>query len=104
MVLTLKKDAREEKELRFVFGSAFILTMFLFFIDEGYYDFRWMMEGFNWIIFFIYFIMLSFSQILILKMTPRIPFSYKKMIGVFLIGSAFALWIAFTFVFSAGLS
>ena len=31
--------------------SSILVTMFLFFIDEGYYDFRWMRDGGNWLIF-----------------------------------------------------
>ena len=31
-----------------------ILTLFLFFIDEGYYDFRWMKDLGNWFVFVIY--------------------------------------------------
>ena len=38
--------------------SAFIITFFLFFIDEGYYDFRWMMSWGNWIVFVMYLILL----------------------------------------------
>lgn len=35
-------------------GSAFVITFFLFFIDEGYYDFRWMLEWGNWVVFVLY--------------------------------------------------
>ncbi len=38
--------------------SASIITFFLFFIDEGYYDFRWMMSWGNWIVFVMYLILL----------------------------------------------
>jgi hypothetical protein len=40
------------------FGSALLITHFLFFIDEGFYDFRWMLEWGNWVVFVIYLIML----------------------------------------------
>ena len=33
---------------------SLILTLFLFFIDEGYYDFRWMKDLGNWFVFVIY--------------------------------------------------
>jgi hypothetical protein len=39
-------------------ASAFFLVMFLFFIDEGYYDFRWMFQWGNWIAFMIYLVIL----------------------------------------------
>ncbi|MEX0965856.1 MAG: hypothetical protein WD077_01350 [Bacteroidia bacterium] len=34
--------------------SALLITNFLFFIDEGYYDFRWMKRLGNWIPFVVY--------------------------------------------------
>lgn len=33
---------------------AFAATLFMFFIDEGYYNFKWMLKPGNWIPFFIY--------------------------------------------------
>jgi hypothetical protein len=33
---------------------AIIFTLFLFYIDEGYYDFRWMQRAGNWIPFVVY--------------------------------------------------
>lgn len=41
------------------------ITQFLFFIDEGYYDFRWMKSFGNWIVFFIYAGFLFGGQVLI---------------------------------------
>ena len=35
-------------------GAAIGLTLFLFFIDEGFYDFRWLSDPGNWIAFAIY--------------------------------------------------
>jgi len=42
--------------------SAVLLTFFLFFIDEGYYDLRWMAEWSNWVFFLIYTFVLAFCQ------------------------------------------
>ena len=36
------------------FLSALLIVLFMFFIDEGYYDFRWMLNWGNWIVFVIY--------------------------------------------------
>lgn len=44
---------------------AFVAAQFLFFVDEGYYDFRWMSKWGNWIVFFIYFAFLLGGQLLI---------------------------------------
>ncbi len=35
---------------------AFLVTQLLFFIDEGFYDFRWMKSLGNWIVFIPYLI------------------------------------------------
>lgn len=40
---------------------SFIITQFLFFIDEGYCDFRWMKSGGNWLVFVIYLIIIFLS-------------------------------------------
>lgn len=98
------QDQQTEKELRIIFGAAFLLTMFLFYIDEGYYSFQWMTKWLNWLIFFIYFVLLSFGQLLVLKLTSRIKFSYGKMGLVSILGMALALFVAFKYVFNAGLS
>ena len=34
--------------------ATFLIVNFLFFIDEGYYDFRWMHDAGNWFVFGIY--------------------------------------------------
>jgi len=34
--------------------NALLLTLFLFYIDEGFYDFRWMLNIGNWIVFLFY--------------------------------------------------
>jgi len=33
---------------------ALVITLFLFYIDEGFYDFRWMQNIGNWIVFLFY--------------------------------------------------
>lgn len=40
-----------ERTYLFPITSAIILTFMLFFVDEGYYDLRWMKSGYNWLIF-----------------------------------------------------
>jgi len=39
--------------------NSFLITQFLFFIDEGYYNFKWMMNIGNWLIFSFYFAVLA---------------------------------------------
>jgi hypothetical protein len=53
---------------------AFIICQFLFFIDEGYYDFRWMKSVGNWIVFVVYFVGVA----LLLKAAQFISHKLKK--------------------------
>lgn len=48
--------------------SAAAITFALFFIDEGYYDFRWMKNPGNWIAFVAYVLMLFVGQLAVLKL------------------------------------
>jgi len=34
--------------------TSFVVTFVLLYMDEGYYDFRWMKSIGNWIMFFVY--------------------------------------------------
>ncbi len=34
--------------------TTVVMVMFLFYIDEGYYDFRWMRNAGNWLMFVVY--------------------------------------------------
>lgn len=40
------------------FISTILIVMTLFFIDEGYYDFRWMKDIGNWVVFGLYVIVI----------------------------------------------
>ena len=57
-------------------ASTLGILSFFFFIDEGYYDFRWMADPGNWLVFFIYFIILypvqlGISELLFKRITGR---------------------------------
>lgn len=39
--------------------NSFLITQFLFFIDEGCYDFRWMTNIGNWLVFLFYFALIT---------------------------------------------
>jgi hypothetical protein len=46
--------ATTDKQINILFIISNIITQVLFFIDEGYNDFRWMKEPGNWFVYFIY--------------------------------------------------
>ena len=51
--------------------STLLITLFLFYIDEGYYDFRWMKEPGNWLAFVLYITAIFLSQVLFFKLLFR---------------------------------
>jgi len=66
-------------------ASTLGIILFLFFIDEGYYDFRWMANTGNWVVFFIYFIILLPIQVGISEFVFRRATGRRKlmlMVGV----------------------
>jgi hypothetical protein len=74
---------------------AALLTTVLCFIDEGHYNFNWVLSWGNWVIFAIYTTVIMAFQIVVGLLIPnkwatklKIPFS-------FVVGSALALTILF---------
>ncbi len=80
--------------------SAIVATLVLFFLDEGYYDFRWMLDGGNWIAFMIYSCSLFLGQYTLNLLMGRLHFKLK---GVTVVSLGLALGLAFAlfFIFSA---
>lgn len=77
-----------------------LLTGFLFFLDEGYYNFEWMKNWGNWIVFLIYSLVI-FSSITIVFYFFRTWFNIKnsKLIGLTL-GAFVGLLLLFTVIFA----
>lgn len=81
------------KELLFPLLSALFITLFLFFIDEGYYNFSWMLKLANWAAFVIYFIPLFGIPFLLVQFLKKlIPIHLNFIISIS-IGSLLALFI-----------
>ena len=74
-------DSRKS-EILLPLVSAFIIVNFLFFIDEGYYDFRWMAEWGNWLAFFIYMVIFFPVQLLISHFFFRALSGWKKIVAM----------------------
>ncbi len=65
----------EKKQIIILLTASLSITLFLFFIDEGYYNFNWVNNAGNWIAFFIYFTVIFafqvlFSNIFLKKLKP----------------------------------
>ncbi len=60
------------KEVIIYLSSAFGITMLLFFLDEGYYDFRWMASLGNWMAFAVYFSAIFWGQFGLSRIFPKL--------------------------------
>lgn len=58
--------------------SAVLITLFLFYIDEGYYSFKWMQNAGNWIMFGVYASTFWLSQYFVSKFILRRQKGAKK--------------------------
>lgn len=73
---------------------SFLITQFLFFIDEGYYDFRWMKSVGNWLVFFIYFLIIAAFQLVVFLILQKYKPSKAVLISV-IFGTVAALFLLF---------
>lgn len=80
--------------------SAFLITMFLGFIDEGYYDFRWMTDIWNWVILGIYGVAIFFFQLLFAKLFLARFSGNGKLVVSLIAGAAVGIAFMVTVVFS----
>ncbi|MBW1295066.1 hypothetical protein [Aquimarina litoralis] len=81
----------KNKELYVLGFSSILITLFLFFIDEGSYSFQWTEEPLVLIVFAIYAISIFLSQLLISKVFLKNSRSSKKIVLSILIGSVMGI-------------
>ena len=74
-------QTKSNKQAYILLGSSVIITLFLFYIDEGYYNFKWMLQLSNWFAFVIYIIHIFGFQLLVLKLIGKI---FSSQISTFL--------------------
>ncbi len=65
----------KHSDLTSFLGYSFVITFVLFFLDEGYYDFRWMMNVGNWAVFFLYVFGLFGGQFLVHRLVKHLKFT-----------------------------
>lgn len=68
--LTIPNSRRTSADL-YLIGIPAILLFILFFIDEGYYDLRWMREPGNWVVFLVYWVAMVLGEFLVSLLLPR---------------------------------
>ncbi len=76
-------------------GIPLLLTLFLFYIDEGYYDFRWMQEPGNWVPFFLYWGAMILGQFLINYVLPGAIQGARRLIIIIVLGIPIGLFLLF---------
>jgi len=87
MTTTILTKESVNKELRYYLINTLFITNILFFIDEGYNDFRWMSNVGNWIIFIVYVLIIFGIQTLLSQVILRRFISQNKRIISILIGT-----------------
>ena len=96
MSITHKLPSYTRKELHISFVlSAVLMTLFLCYIDEGYYDFRWMSSIGNWLVFFIYVAILFLAQELVALVFFWLPANAIIKSVFILSGLALGIWFCF---------
>ena len=78
---------------------AALLVLFLFFIDEGWYSFRWMLEWGNWIVFVIYLVALYPLHWLISRFVFRSQHGVTKVLLVSFTGIPLTLLLLLALIF-----
>lgn len=80
---------------------AFLFTNFLFFLDEGYFNFNWTFKGWNWVFFLIYFIFIvlgqQFAEITLLRKYNGSEKTFLSILLGVVVGLASVYSIGFTF-------
>ncbi|MDW7693690.1 hypothetical protein R9C00_02955 [Flammeovirgaceae bacterium SG7u.111] len=91
MTTSVSKTNRQGENIALLLISSVLITLFLFFIDEGYYNFDWMLSAFNWIPFFIYAFCIFTAQLIIsVLILSKYGGKGKEAISV-IVGTALAL-------------
>ncbi|MEI7979143.1 MAG: hypothetical protein WCI53_09885 [Bacteroidota bacterium] len=81
------------KEILFPLLSALFITLFLFYIDEGYYNFNWMLKASNWAAFIIYFVPLFGIPFLLIQFLKKYVTVNANYILSITLGSMVALFL-----------
>jgi len=91
-------QTKSTKQEFILLASSVLLTLYLFYIDEGYYNFNWMFKMSNWFAFIIYVFPIFGFQLLILKLIGnKFSFEIATIISI-VIGAAIGLTAVISFL------
>jgi hypothetical protein len=81
--MTTNITAQNKDTSLLLLGNSAFITLFFFFIDEGYYNFNWMTNIGAWFIFALFTVVLFFIQVGISKLVGfKIQSSRKVAVGI----------------------
>ncbi len=91
-------QTKTNKQELTLLASTVVLTLLLFYIDEGYYNFKWMLQLSNWVAFIIYVAPIFSIQLVVLKLLGN-KFSYQTA-SIFsaIIGAVIGLILVISFL------
>lgn len=82
---------KRDRDIHRLMLWTLLIVFGLFFIDEGYYDLRWMRDGGNWIVFVVYFLIILSAQLFFHFVVLKGYNKKRKMLISVVAGSLFML-------------
>lgn len=89
---TLESKKQDKSLITFILAATGI-AFFLGFIDEGYYDFRWMKDFWNWVILGVYALFMLIGQLSFYHVILKHLSGSKRMTMSIIFGSLFGFII-----------
>lgn len=78
---------------------SFLTVQILFYIDEGYYDLRWMKDAGNWFVFLIYLLVIYCCQLVFYHVILRRLKGRSRLILGFWAGCISGILLLVKFIF-----
>ena len=100
MMTTQSISKKHDRSVAITLLSSVIITLFLFYIDEGFYNFNWMTDLGNWFVFGFYISLIFGSQILVYTLLKNGKILNKNLSWSIVIGTTLALLLAFFVIFT----
>ena len=100
MIQTAPSTKTTSDRLPVLIISSILITLYLFYLDEGYYNFKWMTSVSNWIAFMVYALSIFIGQLfvssVILKKYHGLGKVLLSVFGGAVIGVLFVMYAIFT--------
>ena len=82
-----------------LFFVPFLIVFFLFYIDEGFYDLRWMSDSGNWVVFFLYWMAMVLGEFVVAFFLPANWEIHRKMGVIIAVGIPIGLFVLIRVLF-----